>query len=83
MTDGQHSSKLDELQFDYNVTKSNKVFIYWHNKHVVTLSGKQAQKFLRQIDGFDVEDAGAQLVMARFTGNFKHGNERDGKNKRR
>lgn len=83
MTDEQPRNKLEEGFFDYEVTKSEKVFIYWHDKHVVTLAGKQAQKFLRQIDGLDVDDAGAQLVMARFTGNFKRGNERDGKNKRR
>jgi len=70
-------SKLEEGFFDYNMTKDNKVLIYWYNKLVVTLAGKQAQKFLRQIDGLnDVEE---QLVMARFTGNFKRGNERDGK----
>ena len=84
MTDEQQpDSKLEEGFFDYEVTKSEKVFIYWYDKHVVTLAGKQAQKFLRQINGLDVEDVSAQLVMARFTGNFKRGNERDGKNKRR
>ena len=83
MSDEQSENKLEAGMFDYDVTKSNKVFIYWHDKHVVTLAGKQAQKFLRQIDGIDVDDPAAQLVMARFTGNFKRGNERDGKNKRR
>ena len=71
----------DDLQFDYQVTKDNKVLIYWYNKLVTTLAGKNAQKFLRQINGLD-ED-GSQLVMARFTGNFKRGNEREAKNKNR
>ena len=57
------------------------MLIYWYNKLVVTLAGKQATKFLRQIDGLD--GAEAQLVMARFTGNFKRGNERDGKQSRK
>ncbi len=74
-------SKLEEGYFDYQVTKDNKVMLYWYNKLVVTLSGTQAHKFLAQIDGAD--DLEAQLVMARFTGNFKRGNERAGKNKRR
>jgi len=68
-------------QFDYQTTKDNKVLVYWQGKHVVTLSGKRAEKFLSQIAGAD--DDTAQLVMARFTGNFKRGNEREGKNKRR
>ena len=73
-------SNLEEGYFDYQVTKDNKVFIYWYNKLVVTLTGKQAQKFLGQINGLDGIDE--QMVMARFTGNFKRGNERVGKNKR-
>lgn len=69
------------MDFDYQVTKQNKILIYWRDKHVVTLSGKKAQKFLVQID--NVDESAAQLVMARFTGNFKRGNEREGKNKQR
>ncbi|MEQ8674778.1 MAG: hypothetical protein RLP44_17390 [Aggregatilineales bacterium] len=76
----ESNSTLEEGFFEYQVTKDNKVFIYWYNKLVTTLSGKQAQKFLAQIDG--LTDVDEQLVMARFTGNFKRGNERDGKNKR-
>lgn len=81
MSDDSEKSRLDEDIFDYQETKGNKVLIYWHNKLVVTLAGKQAKKFLRQIEGLD--GAEAQLILARFTGNFKRGNERDGKNKRR
>lgn len=80
MTD-EHSSRLDEDNFDYQATKDNKVLIYWHNKHIKTLSGKHAQKFLEQIEGLSGADE--QLVLARVTGNFKRGNERDGKKKRR
>lgn len=74
-------NRLDDNHFDYQVTKDNKVMLYWHNKHIKTLSGKQAHKFIGQIAGLD--GAEAQLVLARFTGNFKRGNERDGKHKRR
>lgn len=69
------------MDFDYQVTKQNKILIYWRDKHVVTLSGKKAHTFLAQIENAD--EAAAQLVMARFTGNFKRGNEREGKNKQR
>jgi len=71
----------DNDQFDYHVTKDEKILIYWYNKHIKTLAGKHAQKFLRQIEGLD--EADEQLVLARVTGNFKRGNEREGKNKRR
>ncbi|MCA9913822.1 MAG: hypothetical protein KC496_10760 [Anaerolineae bacterium] len=62
------------LGFDYQVTKDERVFIYWYNKLVTTLAGEKAKKFLRQINGLSDDDE--QLVMARFTGNFKRGNER-------
>ncbi len=73
MTD--QKSQQDEV-FDYQVTKDGKVLIYWNNRLVTTLANQKAQKFLNQIrqDGSD-----EQLIMARFTGNFKRGNERDNK----
>ncbi len=66
--------KLEDGVFSYRVTKDGKVMIAWRGKHVVTLKGMKAQKFIRQIDGLEPHDA--QLVMARATGNFKRGNER-------
>jgi hypothetical protein len=65
---------MDDDIFSYSITKDERVLIYWYNKLVVTLKGHKAQKFIQQIDGLDGPDA--QLVMARFTGNFKRGNER-------
>ncbi|MEO1286229.1 MAG: hypothetical protein AAFV93_00570 [Chloroflexota bacterium] len=69
--------KLDDEPFDYQITKDNRVLLYYHNKHIKTLSGKQAKKFIAEIDMLDWHDA--QLLMAKVTGNFKRGNERDGK----
>jgi len=60
--------------FDYRIVKDGRILISWRGKQVVTLSGKKATKFRNQIDGLD--DNGAQLLMARMTGNFKRGNER-------
>ena len=64
---------LDEEVFSYRASK-DKVFLFWHAKQVMILKGSQAQKFLARIDG--LEGKAAQLVMAKITGNFKHGNER-------
>jgi len=66
--------KLDEEVFSYLATKDNRVLLYWQGKLIKTLSGKHAQKFMARIDDLDGKEA--QLVMARATGNFKHGNER-------
>jgi hypothetical protein len=66
--------KLDQEVFSYRVSKEAKVSIYWHSKQVMILKGRQAQKFIAKIA--DLEGVAAQLVMAKLTGNFKHGNER-------
>ena len=65
---------LDGEIFSYRALKDGKVLIYWHKKHITTLAGKAAEKFLTKIEGLEGKDA--QLVMAKATGNFKHGNER-------
>ena len=68
--------KLEEGFFSYQETKDGRVLLYWYEKHVKTLAGKEAAKFKSRIEGLD--DTEAQLVLAKFTGNFKRGNERRG-----
>ena len=60
--------------YSYRVTKDERVMISWQGRPVVTLAGKKASRFISQIGGLDEE--GRQMLMARMTGNFKHGNER-------
>lgn len=67
-------NRFDETVFDYTATKDGRVLITWYGKHVTTLKGEKARKFLAQVDGLDEREA--QLVMAKVTGNFKRGNER-------
>lgn len=67
-------NKLAEEVFSYRVSKENRVFISWHEKVVMILKGKDSERFLAKIA--DTELIEAQLIMAKITGNFKHGNER-------
>ena len=67
-------NKLDEEPFAYKVSKDNKILIYWHGKQVTILNEKESNKFLAQIKNADTK--GIQLIMAKATGNFKHGNEK-------
>jgi hypothetical protein len=69
----KHNS-FDEEVFSYRTNKNGKVFIYWHGKQIMILKDQAAQKFLGRVAGLD--NRAAQLVMAKVTGNFKHGNER-------
>ncbi|GCE29966.1 hypothetical protein KDA_54500 [Dictyobacter alpinus] len=64
--------------FSYQTNKDeSKVFVYWRGKQVTILKDKETKKFLRKIEGMEHKEA--QLVMAKLTGNFKRGNERDSK----
>jgi hypothetical protein len=65
---------LDNNIFTYQAIKDDKIFIYWHEKRVKILKGKEAQRFTDKIRGLG--DQEIQLVMAKITGNFKRGNER-------
>ncbi|GAB5491219.1 MAG: hypothetical protein Phog2KO_14340 [Phototrophicaceae bacterium] len=69
--------KLEEEPFDYQITKDKRVLLYYEGKLIKTLSGKQASKFISQIEEVDWRET--QLILAKATGNFKRGNERDGK----
>ena len=60
--------------FSYLQTKDGKVFISWQGHTVTTLAGNRAATFLARADGLETE--GLQQLMARATGNFKHGTER-------
>jgi hypothetical protein len=67
-------NRFAEDIFSYQATKSGKVFISFHGKQVTILQGKPAEKFLVKIK--DADRRSAQLIMAKATGHFKHGNER-------
>jgi hypothetical protein len=60
--------------FSFRAHKDGTVRIAHRGKVVTTLAGKEAARFLARVDGADRDQA--QLVMAKATGNFKRGNER-------
>ena len=66
--------KLNEEIFTYRITKDRKVFISWYGKQVTTLSGSKAEAFISDIE--DAQGKEAQLILAKATGHFKHGNEK-------
>ncbi len=72
-------NKLDDEPFDYKVLKDNKVQISWFHKDIMLLKGDQALKILKKLELAKGKEI--QLILAKATGNFKHGNEKDGKRK--
>lgn len=80
MKDIDKRNVLDEEPFSYKISKDKKVFIYWNDKQVTILRGKESERFLSKIEKANSKDK--QLIMAKITGNFKRGNEKDNKGRR-
>jgi hypothetical protein len=57
--------------FSYARRPDGSVTITHGDRGAGTLRGARAERFLAEVEGGD-----PQLVMARWTGNYKHGNER-------
>ncbi len=70
----QKQTEPSELGFTYRLRKNGEVEIFHRNRLASTLRGNDAEDF-RQEAG-DERSAEAQQLMARITGNYKHGNER-------
>lgn len=66
--------RLESDPFDYRETKAGELMISRGGRVVVTLGGKRAASVLKSLERAD--EAGQQLVLAKATGNYKHGNER-------
>ena len=65
---------LDEERFTFQESKGGLVQIAFCGKTVTRLTGKLASRFLNKVAACDAR--GQQLLMAKATGHFKHGNER-------
>jgi hypothetical protein len=57
--------------FEYRERSDGSVVIFHHGRAATTLRGGRAAQFQAE-----VEDGDPQEVMARWTGNYKRGNER-------
>ncbi len=69
MEDKRHILR-DEQPFDYKLLKDNKAQIFYNNRMIMLIVGKNYDKLLRHIDADD--SYGLQLFMAKVTGHFKH-----------
>lgn len=58
--------------FSYEARKNGEVVVRHHGRVATVLRGHKAQDFLDAVDDGDPQD-----LMARVTGNYKRGNERN------
>jgi hypothetical protein len=68
---------LESMPFSYATRADGSIVISYRTAPVTILRGRSAERFATRLSGAD--DAAAQQLMARATGNFKRGNERVGK----
>lgn len=68
---------LDEEPFSYQLIKDQKVHLFWEGKPIKIIKDEEARKFLAKMSGADTKEQ--QLIMAKLTGNFKRGNEKNAK----
>ena len=68
---------LDQLfqdePFNYIAAKNGLIQISYNGKVITKLEGEAGIKFLVKVESEDSDNA--QLVMAKVTGHYKHGNE--------
>jgi hypothetical protein len=65
----------DPNGFAWSRTKDGQVRISHHGRVVTRLAGSKAERFLARAE--HAPDSEAQHLMARATGNYRHGNERN------
>ena len=61
--------------FSYATRADGSILISYRAAPVTILRGRAAERFAARLD--DTDDGAAQQLMARATGNFKRGNERN------
>ncbi len=64
----------DDLGFSYRQRKTGELEVMHSGRMAATLRGRDAEDFVVEIQGASTVQA--QQLMARITGNYKHGNER-------
>jgi hypothetical protein len=68
---------LASMPFSYATRADGSIVISYRTAPVTILRGRSAERFVSRVE--DADAAAAQQLMAWATGNFKRGNERDGK----
>ncbi len=81
MPENTPKNPLEDLPFSYRIFKNRTVSISFRAKEIKILTKQAAEKILSKIEGSTEMEA--QMIMAKITGNFKRGNEREAKMKNR
>lgn len=67
----------EEEPFDYKLLKDDKAQIFYNNKMIKVIHGKDYIKLTNKINSDD--EYTLQLFLAKITGHFKHSNKTNGR----
>lgn len=83
MSEIDKRNRLSEEPFTYQITKNGTVTINYKGKQIKVVKDKEAERLIARIKAVENNILEVQLLLAKITGNFKRGNEKHGKNKRK
>ena len=83
MSEIDKRNRLGEEPFAYRMTKDGTVAINYKGKQIKVVKDKEAERLIARIKAVENNILEVQLLLAKITGNFKHGNEKLSKNKRK
>ena len=69
------NTEQEDLGFTYRRLRNGEVEILHLGRRASTLRGQDALEFLSEVESSSTSEM--QQLMARITGNYKHGNERE------
>ena len=83
MSEIDKRNRLGEEPFSYRMTKDGTVAINYKGKQIKVVKDREAERLIARIKAVENNILEVQLLLAKITGNFKHGNEKLSKNKRK
>ncbi|KOP78633.1 hypothetical protein AMS59_12470 [Lysinibacillus sp. FJAT-14745] len=83
MSEIDKRNRLGEEPFAYQITKKGTIVIYYEGKQIKIVKDREAERLIARINEVKEDITAVQLLLAKITGNFKRGNEKFGKNKRK
>ncbi|MBG9456184.1 hypothetical protein ABE61_19595 [Lysinibacillus sphaericus] len=83
MSEIDKRNRLSEEPFAYQIMKKGTVVIDYEGKQVKIVKDREAERLIAKIKEVEDNKIAVQLLLAKITGNFKRGNEKIGKNKRK
>ncbi|MFB7158166.1 hypothetical protein [Lysinibacillus sp. NPDC056232] len=83
MSEIDERNRLSEEPFAYQITKKGTVVIDYEGKQIKIVKDREAERLIARIKEVEDNQTAVQLLLAKITGNFKRGNEKLGKNKRK